>query len=331
MPAVPSVGLNSSVLSFAIAASTAALRSGVSRRSPSGAAKTRFRTRPARRRTPPSIRSVARCVSDPGICELVPQGAADCRDEHDQDPTMPTQLTTTRHGCARTCAHPAREAARWRGARAPPAVRGPVLGSRSRRASFALHPSWVRRVQLNATRVGGLGLWSVGSIPPFRQSGGPAAARSHAPCPLSGDLRPRRRPGAPPSAALGSRPRRCLREIATSSTTRPVPTGASYQVKRGVTSGRVPGRDREGGAPSGRVTELVFLVEAIGLAVVDPRSTVPLVRRRSLCRRRGSELRPALGSSRTATAADPEVRSRRGLPRRAPSTRHTAPGSSTLP
>ena len=58
---------NSSVLSSAIASSIAALRSGVSSARPSGAAKTRFRTPPCSSTNSASIRSVARCVSEPGI------------------------------------------------------------------------------------------------------------------------------------------------------------------------------------------------------------------------------------------------------------------------
>ena len=61
------VGVNSDVLSFATASSIAALRSGVSRRSPSGAAKTRLSTEPCSEANSDSMRSVAFCVSEPGI------------------------------------------------------------------------------------------------------------------------------------------------------------------------------------------------------------------------------------------------------------------------
>ena len=67
MPASSSVGSNSCVSSFAIASSIACLRSGVSSRWPGGAAKTRLRTPPCSEANSDSIRSVAFCVSEPGI------------------------------------------------------------------------------------------------------------------------------------------------------------------------------------------------------------------------------------------------------------------------
>ena len=70
MPALPSVGLNSARLELRNAALTAALRSGVSRRSPFGAAKTRFSTEPCSDENSALIRSVAFCVSEPGISNL---------------------------------------------------------------------------------------------------------------------------------------------------------------------------------------------------------------------------------------------------------------------
>ena len=70
MPTLPSVGLNSAVFSLATAAFTAALRSGVSRRSPFGAAKTRFSTEPCSDENSALIRSVAFWVSEPGISNL---------------------------------------------------------------------------------------------------------------------------------------------------------------------------------------------------------------------------------------------------------------------
>ena len=60
------VGANS-VRAFATAASIAALRSGVSRRSPAGAANTTLSTPPCSEANSLSIRSVAFWVSDPGM------------------------------------------------------------------------------------------------------------------------------------------------------------------------------------------------------------------------------------------------------------------------
>ena len=95
-----SVGLNSAVLSRATAFAIAALRAGVSSRSPSGAAKTRLRTPPCSDANSASIRSVALCVSEPGISNSSRRRAADRGDEDDQVAMMPTQPKTTRHGCA---------------------------------------------------------------------------------------------------------------------------------------------------------------------------------------------------------------------------------------
>ena len=66
-PTLSPLGANSEVLSCAIASSIAALRSGVSSRSPSGAAKTRLSTQPCSDANSDSMRSVAFCVSEPGI------------------------------------------------------------------------------------------------------------------------------------------------------------------------------------------------------------------------------------------------------------------------
>ena len=90
-PAVRSVpvGANSVVWSFATASSIAARRSGVSRRSPSGAAKTRFSTPPCSDANSASIRSVARCVSEPGISNSsfrLPPTVRDEQDERGDDP-----------------------------------------------------------------------------------------------------------------------------------------------------------------------------------------------------------------------------------------------------
>ena len=86
---------------------------------PSGAAKTRLRTPPCSDANSDSIRSVAFCVSDPGISNWSLQAAADRRDEHDQqgddaDPRRGRRAT----GAWRTRASSAR-ARRSRAARAP--------------------------------------------------------------------------------------------------------------------------------------------------------------------------------------------------------------------
>ena len=62
-----SVGVVLRVFSLASAFSMAALRSGVSSCSPGGAAKTMFKTPPCSEANCDSIRSVAFCVSEPGI------------------------------------------------------------------------------------------------------------------------------------------------------------------------------------------------------------------------------------------------------------------------
>ena len=64
--------------------SIAALRSGVSSRSPSGAAKTRLSTPPCSDANSDSIRSVAFCVSEPGISNSSLQAAAERDDEDDE-------------------------------------------------------------------------------------------------------------------------------------------------------------------------------------------------------------------------------------------------------
>ena len=70
-PASPSTGVSDAganrVRASATAASIAARRSGVSSRSPSGAANTTFRTPPCSAANSVSIRSVAFWVSDPGM------------------------------------------------------------------------------------------------------------------------------------------------------------------------------------------------------------------------------------------------------------------------
>ena len=90
---------NSDVLSLAIAATIAAFRAaGSSSRSPSGAANTRLSTPPCSAANSASIRSVAFCVSEPGIVNSsfrLPPTVATRR----MSPAMiPTQAIITRHG-----------------------------------------------------------------------------------------------------------------------------------------------------------------------------------------------------------------------------------------
>ena len=103
MPALPSgsvpVGSNSDVFSSAIAPSIAALRSGVSRRSPSGAAKTRFSTPPCSAANSDSIRSVAFCVSEPGILNSSRSSPPTVATVTMRTAMIPTHAQTTRHGC----------------------------------------------------------------------------------------------------------------------------------------------------------------------------------------------------------------------------------------
>jgi hypothetical protein len=111
MPASSSVGANAGVFSFAIARSIAASRSGVSSRSPAGAANTTFSTPPFSEENSDSIRSVAFCVSDPGISNSSFRPPPKPPTRTIKTTTIPTQPATTRHGCA---AH-----ARIHAARAP--------------------------------------------------------------------------------------------------------------------------------------------------------------------------------------------------------------------
>ena len=92
-------GLNSGDLRRAIAFSIAALRSGVSSRSPSGAAKTTFSTPPCSDANSDSIRSVAFCVSDPGISNSSRSEPPTVATRTIRRAMMPTQPKTTRHGC----------------------------------------------------------------------------------------------------------------------------------------------------------------------------------------------------------------------------------------
>ena len=83
-PDLVGVGANSDVLSFAIAFAIAALRSGVSRRSPSGAAKTRLSTAALLGREL-GLDEVGRLLRVRARdLELVLEAAADGGDEDDQ-------------------------------------------------------------------------------------------------------------------------------------------------------------------------------------------------------------------------------------------------------
>ena len=106
------VGANSRVLSSAIAPLIASRRSGVSSRSPSGAANTRFSTPPCSSANSASIRSVAFCVSEPGISNSsfrLPPTVADEHDEQDDDADPGADHAPRMRGA---CARPARKCAR---------------------------------------------------------------------------------------------------------------------------------------------------------------------------------------------------------------------------
>ena len=103
-----SVGLNSSVPQVRDESSIAALRSAVSRRSPSGAAKTTLSTPPCSVANSDSIRSVARCVSDPGISNSSRRPPPTVATSTISATTIPSQPRSTRHGCvAHARIHPA--------------------------------------------------------------------------------------------------------------------------------------------------------------------------------------------------------------------------------
>src|SRR3954468_6739384 len=97
-PALPSFGLNSSVLRSAIAFPIAALRSGVPRRSPSGAAKTMLRTAPCSDANSASIRSVALWVSEPGIVNSSRNEPPIVATRTMSAAMIPSHVTTTRQG-----------------------------------------------------------------------------------------------------------------------------------------------------------------------------------------------------------------------------------------
>ena len=98
-PARSSVGLKSLPCRRVIACSMAALRSGVSRRSPSGAAKTTLSTPPCSDANSDSIRSVAFCVSDPGISNSSLRLPPTVPTRTISRTTIPSQPRTTRQGC----------------------------------------------------------------------------------------------------------------------------------------------------------------------------------------------------------------------------------------
>ncbi len=100
IPALPSPGLNSAVFRRAVAFRIAALRAGVSSRSPTGAAKTRLRTPPCSEANSDLIRSVAFCVSDPGIENSSFREPPIVATRTIRIAMIPIQLKTTRHGCA---------------------------------------------------------------------------------------------------------------------------------------------------------------------------------------------------------------------------------------
>ena len=100
IPASSSDGANSSVFSSAMASSIAAFRSGVSSRSPSGAAKTTLSTPPCSSANSDSIRSVAFWVSEPGISNSSLRLPPIVETRTIRVAMMPTHARTTRQGCS---------------------------------------------------------------------------------------------------------------------------------------------------------------------------------------------------------------------------------------
>ena len=115
-------GLELAVLSLAMAASTAAFRSGVSRRSPSGAAKTRFSTAPCSEENSDSMRSVAFWVSEPGISNSSLRLPPMVAHENDQKCDRRERAENDPPRVRRTRSAPSARALRSRGARARGAV-----------------------------------------------------------------------------------------------------------------------------------------------------------------------------------------------------------------
>ena len=97
-PDLPFFGLKS-VRSFATAAAMAALRAGVSSRCPGGAAKTMSRTEPCLLGNSALIRSVARCVSEPGIVNSSRREPPIVATRPMSRTMIPIHVPTTRHGC----------------------------------------------------------------------------------------------------------------------------------------------------------------------------------------------------------------------------------------
>jgi hypothetical protein len=97
-PAVSVVGLNSDERSAAISFWIAALRSGVSSRCPSGAASTMLSTLPCSDWNCDSIRSVARCVSEPGISNSSRSPPPTVATSPIRTTTIPSHPKITRHG-----------------------------------------------------------------------------------------------------------------------------------------------------------------------------------------------------------------------------------------
>ncbi len=111
MPALSSVGLNSEVLSFAIACSIAALRSGVSSCSPSGRGEDEVE-HAALLGGELRLDQVGRLLRvGAGDVELVLQAPADRRDEHDQQRHDPDPAEDHAPGMRRAHARPAGEPA----------------------------------------------------------------------------------------------------------------------------------------------------------------------------------------------------------------------------
>ena len=111
MPALSSVGLNSEVLSFAIAPSIAALRSGVSSCSPCGRGEDEVQ-HAALLGGELGLDQVGRLLRvGAGDVELVLQAAADRGHEHDQEDHDPDPAEDHPPGVRRAHARPAREPA----------------------------------------------------------------------------------------------------------------------------------------------------------------------------------------------------------------------------
>src|SRR5918994_1001723 len=137
-PALSSVGLNSSDSRRVIASWIAASRSGVSSLSPSGAAKTRLSTPPCSEANSASIRSVALCVSEPGISNSSRSSPPTVPTRRINAAMMPIQAPMTRQGCVAHArvqrASPPFESRSW-------AERRSVIGLRTSGAVSEFRPS----------------------------------------------------------------------------------------------------------------------------------------------------------------------------------------------